>query len=171
MNDKLDEMRKSLAGGEFARLLENVGNAPDRDYDRNMRKMKVQRLQKKPSVYEQAQNEFAVFAKREAKILAGDDSSGSEGGREEGRNGERIGARAAGVAGASGPGTGQPKLTDKTKIGGKTWAELKKAAMKADYQNQAWFVSIVFLFSINDTFKDHLVLRALRSADELHAQI
>ena len=69
MNDKLEEMRKSLAGGEFANLLEKAKNAPERDYDRNMRLMQVRKLQKKPSVYEQAQDEFAEFAKREAAIL------------------------------------------------------------------------------------------------------
>ena len=47
-----------------------AGDAPDRDYDRNMRLMQVRRNQNKPSVYEQAQIEFAEFAKREAAILA-----------------------------------------------------------------------------------------------------
>lgn len=44
LTGKLDEMRKSLAGGEFAKLLENAGEAPDRDYDRNMRLMQVRKI-------------------------------------------------------------------------------------------------------------------------------
>ena len=36
LNDKIDQIRQTLAGGEFTKLLEVAGKMTQRDYQRNM---------------------------------------------------------------------------------------------------------------------------------------
>ena len=43
INDKLNEFRKSLAGGELVKMLDKVGKGPVRDYERQMQVNQVKR--------------------------------------------------------------------------------------------------------------------------------
>ena len=47
-------MRATLAGGEFSKMLEKAGNAPIRDYERNMQVSQVKRDQNTLSVHDKA---------------------------------------------------------------------------------------------------------------------
>ena len=65
-----------------------------------------------------------------------------------------------------GAGARGPKLTDKTKVGAKTWAELRTAAMKADYKTTAWFVSFLsFCNYVNSTLNRSFCLKNFILAD------